>query len=136
MMTHMSMSLIMMTMRTLSESFYSFTTIIRVSSHSYIPDLETQQQQMHLHQQTSGPGFESSRIYQHHQPSPPNHLSESVLEPAPPTSLVIKTALIEPHPQVVAKKKESGSNCCSCRFFASVFSCISKPKFSDEDEVL
>ena len=106
MMTHMSMSLIMMTMRTLSESFYSFTTIIRVSSHSYIPDLETQQQQMHLHQQTSGPGFESSRIYQHHQPSPPNHLSESVLEPAPPTSLVIKTALIEPHPQVVAKKKE------------------------------
>ena len=94
-------------------SHFTLSLLNRVSSHSYIPDLETQeetfgQRQMHQHQQTNaGPGFESPRSH-HHQPSP-NHLhhqSESVLEPAPPTSLVIKTALIEPHPQVVAKKKE------------------------------
>ena len=90
--------------------YFTHLILNRVSSHSYIPDLETQetfgQRQMHQ-QQTSGPGFESPRSH-HHQPSP-NHLhhqSESVLEPAPPTSLVIKTALIEPQPQVVAKKKE------------------------------
>lgn len=92
-------------------SHFTLSLLIRVSSHSYIPDLETQetfgQRKMHQ-QQTSGPGLESSTSY-HHQPSSPNHLhhqSESVLEPAPPTSLVIKTALIEPHPQVLAKKKE------------------------------
>ena len=84
-------------------SHFTLSLLIRVSSHSYIPDLETQEKFGHQ------PGFESSRSYnQHQKPTSPNHnhLSESVLEPAPPTSLVIKTALIEPHPQVVAKKKE------------------------------
>jgi len=83
--------------------YFTHLILNRVSSHSYIPDLETQEKFGHQ------PGFESSRSYnQHQKPTSPNHnhLSESVLEPAPPTSLVIKTALIEPHPQVVAKKKE------------------------------
>merc|ERR1712029_1117253 len=40
---------------------------------------------------------------------------------------------IRPHPEVLAKKRESGSSSCSCASFFSLFSCISKCTHKGEE---